>query len=119
MTAIVELRSNIRAALGTAVDTSSWPDYLLDASVRQALPLLAEHLPPDEETIVCTAGHEQDFSALTDLYQIAAIGWPWSDDEGIFRHVQWRPLGKRHIYIEGGKPCAGDGLRLRYWKKSR
>ncbi|MFM7173976.1 MAG: hypothetical protein ACKO4U_13180 [Caldilinea sp.] len=116
MTAIVDLRSKIRAVLGTAVDTSSWPDDLLDASVRQALPFLAEHLPPDEETIVCTAGCEQDLSALTDLYQIAAIGWPWNDDEGIFRHVPWRPLGKRQIYMEGGKPSAGDGLRLRYWK---
>lgn len=119
MTAIVDLRSKIRAVLGTAVDTSSWPDDLLDASVRQALPFLAEHLPPDEETIVCTAGCEQDLSALTDLYQIAAIGWPWNDDEGIFRHVPWRPLGKRQIYMEGASRLLGMGCACATGKTSR
>ena len=117
MTTIAECRAQVRALLGATLDATSWPDSVVDAGVRQALPVLAEHLPAVETTLVCAPGREQDVTAVPDLYAIAAVGWPWSEAEGVFRPVRWRTVGDRLVHIEAGVPAAGDGLRVRYWRR--
>lgn len=117
MTTIANCRVLVRALLGATLDASSWPDSVVDAGIRQALPALAEHLPMVETTLVCAAGREQNVGNVSDLYAIAALGWPWSDEEGVFRHVRWRAVNDGVVYIESGAPAAGDGLRVRYWRR--
>ena len=114
---IVEVRERVRALLGATLDATSWPDSVVDAGVRQALPVMAEHLPLAETTLVCASGRAQDLSGVADLHAIGALGWPWSDEERVFRHVRWRLVGDGVVHIESGVPAAGDGLRLRYWRR--
>jgi hypothetical protein len=113
---ITEYATQVRAVLQSGVDYTLWYGALPDAGLRQALLYLSEHLPPVEATLVCAAGREQDVSAVAGLLSVAAVGWPWDDDAGVFRPVRWRWVDGGRVHIESGVPAAGDGLRLRYWQ---
>jgi hypothetical protein len=114
---LADYREQMRGVLATALDASTWTDALLDAGLRSALLYLAERLPPVEVTLTCVAGRTQPLTALPDLLTLAAVGWPWDDAEGVWRGVRWRWVGSAAIHIESGVPVAGDGLRLRYWRR--
>jgi len=119
MATISEYRTAMRAVLATSVDPGTWTDALLDAGLRLALHYLAEHGVPAEATLLCTEGRAQDVSGVAGLLGVAAVGWPWQEEEAIFRHVRWRWAGPGVVHLEGGVPAEGDALRLRYWMLQR
>lgn len=113
---VADYRARVRSVLQHGVDATTWGDEMIAAGLRQALFYAGANLPPVETTWVCTAGREQDISSVAGLLSVAAVGWPWDDDEGVFRPVRWRWVGAGLLHIESGVPPGGDGLRLRYWR---
>ncbi len=114
--AVADYRTRVRSILATAVDAATWTDDMVDSALREALGYASGHLPPKEVNVTCVDGREQDLSAISDLLGIAGVGWPWDDDEAVFRGVRWRWTDINEIHIEGGFPSGGDKLRLRYWR---
>jgi len=111
-------RTLIKAWLATTTDPATWTDAIIDEGLRHALMEFSAAAPPAEATVtVGTAGRAQDLAALTDLDEIAAIGWPWNDGDQVFIPCRWRRVGATGVIVESGIPAAGDKMRVRCWRR--
>lgn len=116
--ALTDLRTDLAALLGSAVDSETWSDDLLDEGCRQALQFYNLMGPIYETSLsVTTAGHEQDVSAIAGLVTVEGVAWPWFDG-ALFEDeaMRWRMVAPTTLRLDRHAPAVGDLLRIRYRK---
>lgn len=117
MLSITQYRSNVLGLLASALDSGTWTFSIIDAGLIRALQYACLALPPVEVSLTCVGSREQDVSGVSDLFDIAQVGWPYDEQDGVFHPVRWYWVGTTQIYLVSATPAAGDKLRLRYWKR--
>ncbi len=116
---LAAFRTALRKRLGGDADTTTWPDALVDESLRQGLDTFAAQGPVYESSFtVTTTGYAQDISGVAQLYGLLAVAWPWADGEdfaGIA--VSWRYTDDAGNILLNVQAQEDDVLRLRYRKR--
>jgi hypothetical protein len=115
--ALTDTRSDIDNLLATAVDSSTWTTAIKDEAARQALRHYNDLRIYEASFTVSSTGEEQDLSTLTDLNQVLALAWPWSDGANFDSLlISWRYTTDQTVYLLKGEPVSGDVIRVRYKK---
>ena len=115
---LAEYRILVGSILATAVDSATWTTAIIDDAVRHALTLY-NRFPIYESTFTVTAaGSDQDMSDITDLDEILAVAYPWSDGANFAERMRrTRDIADQTVYFEDCAPAVDDEIRVRYTKQ--
>lgn len=114
---LAEYRSALDNILATAVDSSTWPDALLDEALRLALDDINGLIAYETDFVVSSTSYTQELSTIADINQILALAYPWVDGGDFAKLlVAWRRSGLHTVHISEVQPANGQKLRVRYTK---
>jgi hypothetical protein len=118
MSNLATYRTDLHARLATAVDSSSWPNTLLDQALRLGIADTDAQLVYEASFTVSTGGYHQDLSSLPGLRAILALAYPWQEG-AVFglRLTPWRRMGPRQVIFVHAVPQTGDLIRVRFAKQ--
>ena len=117
MSNLAAYRAALHALLATAVDSSSWPDALLDQALRLGLADTDAQLVYEASFTVTAGGYLQDLSAVPGLRAVLALAYPWEEGATFGRRLAlWRWVGPRQVVFAHAAPQSGETIRVRYAK---
>ncbi len=117
MTNLAGYRTDLHALLATVVDSSSWPNALLDQALRLGLADTDAQLVYEESFTVSAGGYHQDMSAVPGLRAVLALAYPWQEGSVFgLRLTPWRWVGPRQVVLVHAAPQNGETIRIRFAK---
>jgi hypothetical protein len=117
MSNLATYRTELQALLATAVDSSSWPNALLDQALRLGLADTDAQLVYEESCVVSAGGYHQDMSAVPGLRAVLALAYPWQEGDRFgLQLTAWRWAGPRQVVLAHAAPQAGETIRVRFAK---
>lgn len=114
---LTDLRADLDALLGSAIDAATWTSALKDEGARRALDRYTRDGPIHESAFTVTeAGREQDLSAIAGLAAVESVAGPWAEgDRFAARALPWRLVNPpARILLETAALLPGELLRVRY-----
>lgn len=125
MTDLENLRENVLKTLND-IDQYVYSNDVIDQAIRYAIADYTIRLPNNQEEIITMAvdGEEIDLSTLEKVHIIWRVFYPWDTtkaygDQERNRVLRWEHMTidkevKMLMDVEGGKPKAGEKIRLIY-----
>lgn len=118
MSTISDYRDDLDELLATAVDDATWTDAIFDGALRRGLTLYDTRRVYEDDFTVTSAGHTQDLSSLTDLNEVLALAYPWTEGADFTAQaVRWRSAGDQTVVLAGYAPQVGELVRVRYTRR--
>ena len=117
---LASYRTLVGQILATAVDSSTWTTEIIDDALRHAMNLY-NRLPVYEISFtVASTDREQDLSTITDIDEVLAVAYPWSDGADFAARMRdIRSVADQTIYFEDTEPQEDEVIRVRYTKQHK